>query len=58
MDNFAIYKAWKEKLARNGKTPMNIVAFCRSIGMGDYADELQSFIQKMEESTEALAATR
>ena len=58
MDNFATYQAWKEKLARNGKNPMNIVAFYRSIGMGDYADELQSFIQKMEAHSEALAAAR
>lgn len=49
-DNRVIYQAWKEALAKNGKTPMDMVEHYRSIGMGEYADSLLAFIQRMEAS--------
>ena len=49
-DNDAIYQGWKAALAKNGKTPMDMVEHYKSIGMGDYASSLLSFIQKMEGS--------
>lgn len=46
--NLETYTRWKSELEEKGKTPSDMVQFCRTMGQGDYADQLEAFIQEME----------
>ena len=55
MDNLETYLRWKEECAQKGKTPADMVQFVRTMGQEDYADELESFMVKMEALTVSLS---
>ena len=46
--NLGTYRAWKQDLQKNGKTPEDAVAFARQQGGEGYAEMLAQFIEKME----------
>lgn len=46
--NLETYKRWKSELEEKGKTPSDMVQFCRTMGQGDYADQVEDLIQRME----------
>lgn len=48
MEGEETYSAWKQELARSGKTPEEMVAHYRAIGMTEYADKLDAVIRRME----------
>lgn len=54
-DNLETYLRWKEECAQKGKTPMDMVQFCRTMGQGDYADQVEDLIQRMEALSASLA---
>lgn len=41
------YNAWVKDLEKNGKTPADMVAFVRSLGMDEYADKVEAVISEM-----------
>ena len=43
-----VYASWKSSLAKHGQTPTEMVLFFRDKGMTEYADDLESFISRME----------
>lgn len=47
-DNLETYRRWKEECAKKGKTPADMVQFFRTMGQGDYADQVEDLIQRME----------
>ncbi len=53
-NNLETYLAWKSNLEMVGKTPQEMVAQFRNNGMTEYADNLNSFILKMEASRSEL----
>lgn len=53
-DNIETYIRWIEECAKKGKTPADMVQFVRTMGQGDYADQLESFMVKMEALTVSL----
>ena len=44
------YRIWKAELERYGKTPEDMVAHYKAIGMAEYAKKLETVISRMEES--------
>lgn len=46
--NLGTYRAWKQNLQKNGKTPEDAVALARQQGGEAYAEKLAQFIEKME----------
>lgn len=46
--NRETYKRWKSELEEKGKTPSDMVRFCRTMGQDEYSDQLEAFIQEME----------
>ena len=48
VENREAYDYWKQNLQKQGKQPLDMVAFCRELEMNDYADSLEQFICKME----------
>lgn len=53
-DNLETYLRWKAECARKNKTPAEMVQFYRDIGQTEYADQIESFMVKMEALTERL----
>ena len=48
--NLGTYRAWKQDLQKNGKTPEDAVVFARQQVGEAYAEKLAQFIEKMEAS--------
>ena len=46
--NIETYNAWVKDLEKNGKTPADMVAFVRGLGMNEYADKVESVILEMQ----------
>ena len=50
MSDVETYNAWRQELSKLGKTPEEMIAHYRAIGMTEYADKLAAVIQQMEGS--------
>ena len=48
-ENREAYLAWKEKLARTGRTPSDAIAQFRANGMNEYADQVERFILRINQ---------
>lgn len=46
--NLETYTAWVSDIKRKGKTPADMVAFARSLGLDEYADKFEAFISEMQ----------
>lgn len=42
------YLAWKNDLAKAGKTPEQMIEAVRNAGLTDYADQVEDLVRKME----------
>lgn len=54
-ENLATYNRWKADISQKGQTPMDMVSLYRRMGQAEYADQIESIIQKMEALSALLA---
>ena len=54
MNDAETYDTWKRETELSGRTPEELIAHYRAIGMTEYADRLAAVIQRMKGSAAKL----